>query len=141
MVVLKGLPRQASHTCLIIIDIFHIRQGGGMTKADTVAKRAEERKVRKTVAARVLSVVIDSIVQAIKRGKKLMLTGFGTLFATERKARKGRNQKTGKEIKIAAKKAPKLKAGSALKAAASEGTPATKSKKAPAKRARKTKKK
>jgi len=112
-----------------------------MTKADTVAKRAEKRKVRKTVTARVLSVVIDSIMLAIKRGKKLMLTGFGTLFTTERKARKGRNPKTGKEIKIAAKKAPKLKAGSALKAAANEGTPAAKSKKAPGKRARKTKKK
>ena len=86
-----------------------------MTKADTVAKRAEKRKVRKTVTARVLSVVIDSIVQAIKRGKKLMLTGFGTLFTTERKARKGRNPQTGKEIKIAARKVPKFTAGKALK--------------------------
>ena len=114
-----------------------------MTKADIIAKLAEEMKVTKAVAAKAFSVVTDSIVQAFKQGEKLALKGFGTFFVAERKARKGRNPRTGKTIKIAAKKAPKFKAGSALKAAVNESTAAAKpkAKKAPAKPAGKSKKK
>ncbi len=49
----------------------------------------------------------------------MTLIGFGTFSVAERKARKGRNPQTGKEIKIAAKKVPKFSAGAALKAATS----------------------
>jgi nucleoid DNA-binding protein len=113
-----------------------------MTKADIVAKLAEDIKVTKATAAKALSVVTGCIEQAIKKGEKLTLVGFGTFSVTERKARKGRNPKTGKEIKIAAKKAPKFTAGAALKAAAN-GKAAAKpaAKKAPAKPAAKAKKK
>jgi DNA-binding protein HU-beta len=62
--------------------------------------------------------ITDSIAQAIRKGGKVALIGFGTFSAVERKARKGRNPRTGKEIKIAAKKVPKFSAGAALKAAA-----------------------
>jgi DNA-binding protein HU-beta len=63
------------------------------------------------------------------------LVGFGTFSVAERKARKGRNPQTGKEIKIAAKKVPKFSAGTALKAAANgKALPAkAKAKKAAAK--------
>ena len=90
-----------------------------MTKTDIVAKVAEEIKVSQAAAAKALTVIIDSISQAMKRGEKVTLVGFGTFSVAERKARKGRNPQTGKEIKIAAKKVPKFSAGVALKAAAS----------------------
>ena len=114
-----------------------------MTKADIVAKVAEEIKVTKAAAAKALSVVTGSIEQAIKKGEKLTLVGFGTFSVADRKARKGRNPKTGKEIKIAAKKVPKFTAGAALKAAANGKAVAAKpkAKKAPAKPAAKAKKK
>jgi len=114
-----------------------------MTKADIIVKLAEEVKLTKTAAAKALSVVVDSIEWAIKKGEKLTLKGFGTFSVTERKARKGRNPRTGKEIKIAAKKVPKFKAGKALKAAANGKVIAAqpKPKKAPAKPATKPKKK
>jgi DNA-binding protein HU-beta len=114
-----------------------------MTKADIVAKMAEEIKITKVAAAKALSVVTDSIEQAIKKGEKLTLVGFGTFSVADRKARKGRNPKTGKEIKIAAKKVPKFTAGAALKAAANGKAVAAKpkAKKAPAKQAAKAKKK
>jgi DNA-binding protein HU-beta len=90
-----------------------------MTKAEIVAKVAEKIKVPKTAAAKALAVITDSIAQAIRKGDKVTLIGFGTFSVANRKARKGRNPRTGKEIKIAAKKVPKFSAGAALKAAAS----------------------
>ena len=89
-----------------------------MTKAEIVAKVAEEIKVAKTVAAKALDAVIGSITQAIHAGDKVSFTGFGTFSVVKREARKGRNPQTGKEIKIAAKKVPKFSAGTALKVAA-----------------------
>lgn len=90
-----------------------------MTKAEIVAKVAEKVKVSKAAAAKALAVVTDSITQAIRKGDKVTLIGFGTFSVANRKARKGRNPRTGKEIKIAAKKVPKFSAGAVLKAAAS----------------------
>ncbi len=52
-----------------------------------------------------------------KREKKITLVGFGTFSVTKRKARKGRNPKTGEEIKIPATKSPKFTPGKALKEA------------------------
>jgi len=89
-----------------------------MTKAEIVAKVAEEIKVSKTAAAKALTVITDSIAQALRKGGKVSLIGFGKFSVAERKARKGRNPQTGKEIKIAAKKVPKFSAGAGLKAAA-----------------------
>jgi DNA-binding protein HU-beta len=141
---LRDFTQQAPWSCLIIIDTsIHTQGGSGMTKAEIVAKVAEEIKISKAAAARALAVITDSITQTIKAGGKATLVGFGTFLAAERKARKGRNPQTGKEIKIAAKKVPKFAAGAALKAAAA-GKAATvkpKAKKAPAKKAAKPKKK
>jgi DNA-binding protein HU-beta len=97
-----------------------------MTKADIVAKVAEEVKISKAAAGKALAVITGSIAQAIKKGEKVSLIGFGTFSVSQRKARKGRNPQTGKEIKIAAKKVPKFSAGAALKAAAQGKAPARK---------------
>ena len=109
-----------------------------MTKADIVAKVAEEIKVSQAAAAKALAVITDSITRAMKKSEKVTLIGFGTFSVTERKARKGRNPQTGKEIKIAAKKVPKFTAGAALKVAVSgkAGTPKSGAKK-PATKAKK----
>ena len=112
-----------------------------MTKAELVAKVAEEVKVSKAAAAKALAVITGSITQAIKKGDKVTLIGFGTFSVSQRKARKGRNPQTGKEIKIAAKKVPRFAAGAALKAAAEGKALPQKAKKAPAKKAAKGKKK
>jgi DNA-binding protein HU-beta len=89
-----------------------------MTKAEIVAKVAEEIKISKAAAGKALALITDSIAGAIRKGEKVALVGFGTFSVAQRKARKGRNPRTGKEIKIAAKKVPKFSAGAILKAAA-----------------------
>ncbi len=103
-----------------------------MTKADVVAKVAEETKITKALAEKAFEVVIDSIKESLKKGDKVSFVGFGTFSVAERKARKGRNPQTGKEIKIAAKKVPKFTAGKALKVSLNEEKP--KAKKAVAKK-------
>jgi DNA-binding protein HU-beta len=110
-----------------------------MTKAEIVEKVAEEIKISKKAAGQALALVTDSIAESIRKGQKVTFVGFGTFSVVQRKARKGRNPRTGKEIKIAAKKTPKFTAGATLRAAAEGKAPAKKAvtKKAPAKKAKK----
>jgi DNA-binding protein HU-beta len=88
-----------------------------MTKAQLIVGVAKEAKISKAVAGKVLEAIISAVTKALKKGDRLTLTGFGTFSVAKRKARKGRNPQTGKEIKIAATKVAKFKAGRLLKAA------------------------
>jgi DNA-binding protein HU-beta len=88
-----------------------------MTKAELIEKMAKDAKVTKAAADKAIDSFVDGVKKALKKGEKVILIGFGTFSVTQRKARKGRNPQTGKEIKIAARKAPKFKAGSDLKKA------------------------
>ena len=85
-----------------------------MTKADLVAKVAETGMSKKQAAAAV-DTMIDSIKGALAKGDSVRLVGFGTFSVKKRKARVGRNPRTGKEIKIKAKKVPAFSAGKGLK--------------------------
>ena len=108
-----------------------------MTKAEIVAKVVQEIKISKTAAGKALALITDSIAQSMRKGQKVTLIGFGTFSVVQRKARKGRNPRTGQELKIAAKKVPKFTAGTALKAAAEGKAPKSRAKRAPAKKAKK----
>ena len=88
-----------------------------MNKTEFVEAVAKESKASKVAAAQVVNAVITVITKALKKGDAVQLTGFGTFAVAKRAARKGRNPATGKEIKIAASKAPKFKAGAVLKKA------------------------
>jgi nucleoid DNA-binding protein len=86
-----------------------------MTKTDLIDKIAKDCKISKVSATKALDSFVDGIKRSLKKGEKVTLIGFGTFSVTQRKARKGRNPQTGKEIKIPARKAPKFAAGKALK--------------------------
>ncbi|MBW1853937.1 MAG: HU family DNA-binding protein [Deltaproteobacteria bacterium] len=88
-----------------------------MTKADLISRMAKDAKITKVAAGKALNSVIDGITKALKKGDSVTLVGFGTFSVSKRKARKGRNPQTGKEIKISARKVAKFKAGSDLKKA------------------------
>jgi DNA-binding protein HU-beta len=88
-----------------------------MTKADLISRMAKDAKITKVAAGKALNSVIDGITKALKKGDSVTLVGFGTFSVSKRKARKGRNPQTGKEIKIPARKVAKFKAGSDLKKA------------------------
>ncbi|MCX7771270.1 MAG: HU family DNA-binding protein, partial [Proteobacteria bacterium] len=86
-----------------------------MTKADLIGKVASKAELTKAEAAKALDATIEAIKEALKKGEKVTLVGFGSFYVTKRKARKGRNPKTGKEIKIPATVVPKFSAGKGLK--------------------------
>jgi len=86
-----------------------------MTKPELIAKIAEQTKLTKTNAGKALDAFMGTISASLAAGEKVILTGFGTFDVTARAARLGRNPRTGKEIKIAASKAPKFKPGKTLK--------------------------
>ncbi len=88
-----------------------------MTKADLIDRIAKEANVTKAAAGKALDSFVDGVKKALKKGDKVALVGFGTFSVTQRKARKGRNPKTGAEIKIPARKVPKFSAGQEFKKA------------------------
>lgn len=85
-----------------------------MVKADLVAKVAETG-ITKKQAGEVVDAVISAIKDALAKGEKVSLIGFGTFSVKERAAREGRNPRTGKKIKIPKKKVPVFKPGKELK--------------------------
>ena len=86
-----------------------------MNKLDLVNAIAKEADVSKKTAEAAWTAVHDSIKDALVKGEKVSLVGFGTFETRKRAARKGRNPQTGKEMKIAAKTVPAFKPGKALK--------------------------
>ena len=88
-----------------------------MTKAELIDKIAKDVKLSKAAADKAINSFVDGVKKALKKGDRVALIGFGTFAISQRKARKGRNPQTGKEIKIAARKVPVFRAGAALKKA------------------------
>ena len=66
---------------------------------------------------RIVKVVFDEIVEALSRGDRVELRGFGAFTVKHRAARQGRNPRTGETIKINASKSAKFSAGKELKSA------------------------
>lgn len=86
-----------------------------MTKAELIDKIASGAGLSKADASRALDTTLEAIKSTLKKGHKVTLVGFGTFSVSKRKARKGRNPKTGQAINIPASKSPKFSAGKALK--------------------------
>jgi DNA-binding protein HU-beta len=88
-----------------------------MTKGELIASIGKEAKISKASAEKAVNAFTNTVMKALKKGEKLALTGFGTFSVAKRRARTGRNPKTGKEIKIPAMRVAKFKAGNLLKSA------------------------
>ncbi len=88
-----------------------------MNKADLVAALVKKTGTSKKEGEGFINAFMDIVKADLKKGGGLQLIGFGSFKVAKRAARTGRNPKTGKEIKIPAKKVAKFVAGKALKAA------------------------
>jgi DNA-binding protein HU-beta len=86
-----------------------------MTKAEMIERIAKNASITKKAAGVAVNTMIDEITKALKKGSRVPLVGFGTFMVRRTKARKGRNPRTGEEIKIKARKRPVFKAGKALR--------------------------
>ena len=87
-----------------------------MNKAELITAVAEKTGSTKKEAELAVNAFVASVEEALKKGEKVQLIGFGTFEVRERKARQGRNPRNPEEVvEIAASKAPVFKAGKALK--------------------------
>ncbi len=86
-----------------------------MNKAELVEAVASKANITKKQAEECLDLAINTIIKSVTKGEKVALVGFGTFQSRERKARKGRNPKTGVELNIPAKKVPAFSAGKQFK--------------------------
>ena len=86
-----------------------------MNKSDLIAAMAAKTGSTKKDAEATLNAFVDVVTEALVKGDKVQLVGFGSFEVRKRAARKGRNPQTKEEIKIPASKAPVFKAGKALK--------------------------
>ncbi len=88
-----------------------------MTKADIIDAIASQAELSKRVAGEIVELVLDEIKTGLQKGERVALTPFGSFVVRQRRAREGRNPKTGASITIPARKVPAFVAGKGLKEA------------------------
>jgi len=87
-----------------------------MTKNDLIKKLQEELKTYSLKdVTYVVNIIFDAMVDAIKRGERIELRGFGSFEVRERKPRMGRNPKSGAQVKLQERKVPFFKTGKELR--------------------------
>ena len=86
-----------------------------MNKAELIDAVAASADISKNAAGWAIDGLLDAITNALKNGETVKLAGFGTFSVRARRARSGRNPRTGEIISIKASKAPGFKPGKALK--------------------------
>lgn len=88
-----------------------------MTKAELVAIMAKSSGGSKISAERAINAFLAGIYDALRKGRRVTISGFGSFVVTRRAARNGRNPRTGGEIKIPPAKVPRFRPSRALKTA------------------------
>lgn len=86
-----------------------------VNKQDLITAVAEAADLPKAKAGDVVDAVFEAIQKSLKKKQEVRLVGFGTFSTSKRKAGKGRNPRTGEEIKIPASTTVRFKAGKGLK--------------------------
>jgi DNA-binding protein HU-beta len=86
-----------------------------VNKAELITSMAEKSKLTKKDAELALKALIESVEEALAKGDKVQLVGFGTFETRERAAREGRNPRTNEVIQIPACKVPAFKGGKEFK--------------------------
>ena len=88
---------------------------GSMTKAELVEEVSRVSDLTKKHSEVIVDTVFRSIIEALHRGEKIELRGFGSFRLRKREPRKGRNPKTGDKVDVPPKKVPYFKPGKELK--------------------------
>jgi integration host factor subunit beta len=86
-----------------------------MNKSELVEKLAERAKITKKRAEQVVNLVFEQMTEALERGERIEIRGFGSFTNKSYDAYTGRNPRTGETIHVPAKKLPFFKVGKELK--------------------------
>ncbi|WP_250126273.1 HU family DNA-binding protein [Chroococcidiopsis sp. CCMEE 29] len=86
-----------------------------MNKTELIAAVAAKAQVNQNQANAILSATLDTIVESVAAGEKVVLIGFGSFEAKQRQAREARNPRTGETMTVAATQVPTFSAGKVFK--------------------------
>jgi len=86
-----------------------------MTKADVIDSVCNKVGFSKKESAEIVEMVFDTLKDTLERGEKIKLSGFGNFVVREKKSRVGRNQQTGQEIEISARRVLTFRPSQVLK--------------------------
>jgi len=87
-----------------------------MTKSDLIKQLADSNPhLTQRDIEKIVSTVFDEVTEALARGDRVELRGFGAFSVREREARTGRNPRTGAEVKVPDKVVPYFKTGKELR--------------------------
>lgn len=86
-----------------------------MNKAELIDLVADKTGLAKKDATNAVDTILDGIKNAVAKGDKVSLSGFGIFEKSDRAARTGRNPQTGAPVTIAATSVPKFRAGAEFK--------------------------
>jgi len=86
-----------------------------MTKEELIAKMAASAGITKVAAGTALQAFTGAVTTSLKKGQRVSLVNFGTFTISKRKARMGRNPRTGQPVPVPAKRLPFFKVGKELK--------------------------
>ena len=86
-----------------------------MTKAEYIDRVSKKVRLSKAQTGRIMDAMLEELTGVLKRKDSIALTGFGTFLVSKRKARKGRNPRTGAAMSIPASAVPRFRPGKQLK--------------------------
>jgi DNA-binding protein HU-beta len=86
-----------------------------MTKPELISKIASKSGMTNKDSGKVLEAFVEVVSESLAKGQNVQLIGFGSFEVHKRDARKGRNPRTGAELRIPSRKVPVFKAGKGLK--------------------------
>jgi DNA-binding protein HU-beta len=86
-----------------------------MNKAELIVRVARDAGLTKAAATRALDAFLENVGKTLKRGEKVTIVGFGSFAVGRRRARDGRDPRTGAPIRIAARRVPKFPPGKELR--------------------------
>jgi len=86
-----------------------------MNKSDLISMLATRENLTDAQAAQIVSLIFDGFIDALVKGDRIEIRGFGSFVIREYKTYTGRNPKTGKEVEVKPKRLPYFKVGKELK--------------------------
>jgi integration host factor subunit beta len=86
-----------------------------LTKADLIAEVERITELKRTDSETIVETIFENIIQALQKGDKIEIRGFGSFRTRQRRGRTGRNPKTGTKVEVPAKKIPFFKPSKELK--------------------------
>ena len=87
-----------------------IKQQATLTKADLIEEVLRVTELPRKESESIVETIFESIIQALQKGEKIEIRGFGSFRTRQRRGRVGRNPKTGAKVEVPAKKIPFFKA-------------------------------